>query len=89
MTLGLADEIGAQDAALEWLSREKGVPAELPVRDWKRHGLAERWGLPGAVAALARGLGFETATNGFEAIARAGQERVLDGFLVLWHPLGP
>ena len=40
--LGLVDEIGGEQAARDWLAKEKGVSASLPVQDLKLGSLYER-----------------------------------------------
>ena len=42
LTLGLVDEIGGEPQARAWLQREKGVAADLPIRDLKLGSLYER-----------------------------------------------
>ncbi len=58
LTLGLVDEIGDEVAARGWLSRERNVPENLPVRDVKPGTAYERFvgatfrGMAEAVAAV-------------------------------------
>lgn len=33
--VGLVDAIGGEDEAVDWMERERGVAADLPVREWK------------------------------------------------------
>ncbi len=42
LTLGLVDEIGGEQAARDWLAKEKGVSADLPVQDLKLGSLYQR-----------------------------------------------
>ncbi len=42
LTLGLVDEIGGEQAARDWLAKEKGVSADLPVQDLQLGSLYQR-----------------------------------------------
>ena len=42
LKLGLVDQIGSERAAREWLAKEKGVPANLPVEDLTTGGLTSK-----------------------------------------------
>ena len=88
MPLRLVDEIGTERTAREWLAKNKGVPADLRVRNWSagRIGSEFRWlEMAGGVA---RGLGFAglgavlSSTTLTDAVVRSQ----LDGLLALWHP---
>ena len=35
LPLRLVDQLGTERDAIAWLERDKGVPADLPVRDWR------------------------------------------------------
>ena len=68
---GLIDAIGGEDEALVWLEQERGVPAELPVREVSvERGLA---GWAGRLDSLARKTLFS-------------ERLTLDGLVALWHP---
>ncbi len=89
VALGLVDEIGSEQQALAWLEHERGIAKDLPVRDWRRNGLAERWGLTENAAHLVRMAGFEQIGSALEALGEVSRAQVLDGMLVLWHPSAP
>lgn len=88
--LKLVDALGGEDAARDWLAKEKGVSRDLPVRDWRprRSGLGSIPFIDAAVAAVARSLGFGTlaeriaAGEGLPGTGHLG----LDGLLAVWHP---
>jgi protease-4 len=83
--LKLVDELGDERQAVAWLERNRGVPTNLPVRDWKP--TTDRslglWTMAASGAALA-GLGEVSAR--FNAAAEALEVRRLDGLLALWQP---
>mgnify|MGYP003338135852 CR=1 FL=1 len=85
VTLGLVDQLGAEDQARAWLEQEKHLPRALPVREWRHHGFAEKWGLSG----LARAAGLDRVANFADLIAKSPETQMLDGVLVLWHPQLP
>ena len=51
--LKLADAIGGEAEAIDWLVKEKGVAKDLPVRDAQPPGAFERFGLGSSLAAAA------------------------------------
>jgi protease-4 len=86
LPLKLVDEIGGEDKAIAWLVKAKNVPADLPVRDFKR---PERRliRLPfGAVAELARSAGLTDLAAILARPARTLDASTLDGLLALWQP---
>ena len=87
--LGLVDEVGSEDQAIAWLENERGLPKGLPVRDWKRGSLAERWGLTENAAQLFKMAGLGQFGAALDALGEVSRAHVLDGMLVLWHPSVP
>ena len=86
VALGLVDEVGSEDQAIAWLEKERGITKNLPVRDWHRTGLVERWGLTENAAHILRMVGLEQLGSTLEALGEVSRAQVLDGMLVLWHP---
>ena len=82
----LADEMGNEDQVLNWLQKERQIPTDLPIEDWKKEDLAGRWGLAESAASLSRFFGFVSIANLFDVFARSEKSAVLDGALVLWQP---
>ena len=89
LELKLIDSIGDEKAALEWLEKEKGLAANLPVRDWK---LKPRFGdlpfLHLAVMTALEAVGLSSVAQRIEALStvQALERLNLDGLLALWHP---
>ena len=86
--LKLIDQLGDEKTAVAWLVAQKGVKADLPVRDYK---LAPRFG---DLTFLKTAASITLDVLGFSSIARqveqAGVDRLgLDGMLALWQPGGP
>src|SRR6202049_1599354 len=89
--LKLVDQIGDEKTAVAWLVAQKGVKADLPVRDYK---LSPRFGdltflrtaAAGTLAAFGLGaIARQVEQTGMvQAVDRLG----LDGMLALWHPAG-
>lgn len=88
LPLKLIDEIGDERAAREWLAKNKGVAADLKVRDWRtgRAGSEFRW--LGAAASLFELAGFPSLASAVsnDSVLRAAASAQLDGLLALWHP---
>lgn len=85
VTLGLVDAVGSADQARAWLEQDKRLPHNLPIRDWRPHGFAEKWGLSG----LARVAGLDRIADLADLITKSPEAHMLDGVLVLWHPQLP
>jgi protease IV len=89
--LKLVDQLGDEKTAIAWLVAQKGVKADLPVRDYK---LTPRFGdltfLRAAAAATLDALGLSAIARQIEqsGMARAVDRFGLDGMLALWHPAG-
>lgn len=86
---GLIDAIGGEEAALSWLTSEKGVEKDLPVVDWT---LAdEENGLPLAVK-MSQAVGFGIADGLFEQVGDAKRlispALTLDGLVSVWQAPG-
>jgi protease-4 len=90
LDLKLIDQIGDEDAARDWLAKEKDVSRDLPVRDWKPRS-SDFGGLPfvdSMVASVARSLGFVILAERISAGRGlpGGEQLGLDGLLAVWHP---
>jgi len=89
--LKLVDPLGDEKTAVSWLVAQKGVKADLPVRDYK---LTPRFGdltfLRTAASITLSALGMPSIARQIE---RAGSVQAvdrlgLDGMLALWQPAG-
>jgi len=89
VTLKLVDEIGNEKTAVDWLTKEKGLKPDTPVRDWD---LKSRFGdlsiLHMATAAVLDAVGLGSFARQLESwgAVRAIERLNLDGLLALWHP---
>jgi protease IV len=89
--LKLIDQLGDEKTAIAWLVAQKGVKADLPVRDYK---LSPRFGdltfLRTAAAVTFDALGLSALARQIEqsGMAQAVDRFGLDGMLALWHPAG-
>jgi protease-4 len=83
--LKLVDELGGERDAIAWMEREKGVPANLPVRDWEPRGDRDfslfTWAAVGADL-----IGFDTIADRLRRVAASASISQLDGLLAVWHP---
>ena len=78
--LKLADSIGGEREAIEWLQKEKGVAKDLPVRDWKPEAGIAGFRLTSLAADAA-------AAAGWPSIAGAlrSHEFEADGLMSIWR----
>jgi len=89
--LKLIDQLGDEKTAVAWLVAQKGVKADLPIRDYK---LSPRFGdltfLRTAAAVTFDALGLSAIARQIEqtGMARAADRLSLEGMLALWHPAG-
>jgi len=87
--LKLVDELGNEKTAVDWLTKEKGLKPDTPVRDWD---LKSRFGDLGflhmATAAVLDAVGLGSFARQLESwgSVRAIERLNLDGLLALWHP---
>jgi protease-4 len=89
IALKLIDEIGNEQAAVDWLAKEKDVDPKIPVRDWR---LQPRLGdlsfLHLGVTSVLEAVGLSALARRIEDMgAVQAMDRLnLDGLLALWHP---
>jgi protease-4 len=89
--LKLIDQLGDEKTAVAWLVAQKGVKADLPVRDFK---LTPRFGdlsfLRAAAAVTFDALGLSAIARQIEqtGMAQAADRLSLEGMLALWQPAG-
>jgi protease-4 len=89
--LKLIDQLGDEKTAVAWLVAQKGIKADLPVRDYK---LTPRFGdltfLRTAVAFTFDALGLSAVARqiGQTGVTQAADRLGLEGMLALWHPAG-
>ena len=88
LPLKLIDEIGDERTAREWLAKNKSVPTDLTVRDWRVRTAGSEFRWLSAFAALAEYAGFSNlaAAISNDSVLRAAASAQLDGLLALWHP---
>jgi protease-4 len=87
--LKLVDALGNEKTAIDWLAKEKGIDAKLPVRDWElKSRLSQLSFLHLGAAAVLDAVGLVSLARRIEdAGTFQALERVnLDGLLALWHP---
>jgi len=86
LDLKLIDAIGNEQDAIAWLVANKGVPKDLPVRDWEKPSESRYFGMARAIAAdLADGLGLGPAADLIRPTA-GSDLAALDGLVSVWHP---
>jgi protease-4 len=89
IVLKLADEIGREQEAIDWLEKTNKIDPKTPVRDWRLHPrFSELSFLHLAVSRMLDGLGLGSLAHEFEisGALQAAEKLNLDGLLMLWHP---
>jgi len=87
--LKLADEIGREREAIEWLAKTSNIDPKLPVRDWRlRPRFSELSFLHMGVAKMMDMAGLGSLARQLESAGalQTIDELNLDGLLALWHP---
>lgn len=83
LSLKMIDEIGAEREAIAWLEKNRNVPANLPIRDWRRSSSRSDLGLVEAVVSVF----WHNSEASFIARALRESERLaLDGLVAIWQP---
>jgi protease-4 len=81
----LVDEIGGEDAAVNWLATVKKIPKGTQIIDWQtEQGFGEGLGFS-ALKGFLRFLGLEGLARGLDRAMNGGSVQ-LDGLLSVWHP---
>jgi protease-4 len=83
LPLRLVDQLGSERDAIGWLEREKGVPANLPVNDWKPRG-SSSFSLWSAASVAAAILGLDDVAAALRSAESSTAK--LDGLLAVWQP---
>ncbi|MDX5366237.1 MAG: signal peptide peptidase SppA [Alphaproteobacteria bacterium] len=80
---GLVDALGGEEVAIDWLSSEHGIDAELPVNDWQP-------GYPGSgfsgFLGRAAGEAALVTIDGLSGKTQRAKRLTLDGLTSLWQP---
>jgi protease IV len=87
--LKLADEIGREQEAIDWLAKYNNIDPKTPVRDWRLHPRFSDYSfLHLSVATLLDIVGLDSVARRLETSGalRAVENLNLDGLLALWHP---
>lgn len=88
LPMHMIDQIGDEDAAREWLAKNKNVSKDLPIRDWQVQKLSSSFRWLSALSWAAQELGLSTVASflSSNAAANFGTAPQLDGLLALWQP---
>lgn len=77
----LIDELGGEEKAVEWMKKEKKLPEDIAIEDWKVP--AEDRGLLGLGLKITSGV---LTGMGLPDLTKEAQFQKLDGLLSVWHP---
>jgi protease-4 len=81
--LKLIDDVGEESVAIDWLEKERGVAANLPVRDWKpKKDEFDLFSMSSLAEGITRGI---LSATGLDETIRSW--RTLDGLQSVWHPV--
>lgn len=84
--LRLADRLGGEREAIDWLEQEKKVPKDLPIRDWKlSQGTLQKLGFPRGSAVLLEAIGLDGLARLVERGTSLVEARMLDGLVSIWQ----
>jgi protease-4 len=89
LALKLIDSLGSEEAAVDWLAKQKNIDPKTPIRDFR---MTPRFGdlpfLHVAMVKLFDAVGLTALARRFEdwGTMQAIERLNLDGLLALWHP---
>jgi len=89
VSLKLADEIGREQDAIDWLAKSSDIDPKTPVRDWRLYPTFSQLSLLHlGVAKVLDIWGFGSLARDLEmsGALQAAEKLNLDGLLMLWHP---
>ncbi len=89
ISLKLADEIGREQEAIDWLAKSNNIDPKTPVRDWRLHPRFSQLSfLHLGVAKVLDTLGLASLASELELTGalQTAEKLNLDGLLMLWHP---
>jgi protease-4 len=87
LALRLVDQLGNEKTAVAWLTTEKGLKADTPVRDWQlKPRFSDLSVLHLAAAMVLDAVGLNSLAQRIEGSVLAIERLNLDGLLALWHP---
>ena len=87
--LKLADEIGSEQEAIDWLAKTNNIDPKTPVRDWRLHPrFSDLSFLHMSTVVALEALGFSGLAREIDSSGtlQAVEKLKLDGMLALWHP---
>jgi protease IV len=89
ISLKLADEIGREQEAIDWLAKSSNIDPKTPVHDWRLHPRFSQLSfLHLGVTKVLDLLGLDSLARefGLSGALRTAEKLNLDGLLMLWHP---
>ena len=85
LPLKLADAIGGEREAIQWLEREKGVAKNLPVRDWRVNAGFAGFKFTSLAAAAADAIGLDSIARALRRGEWASESGPVDGLVSVWQ----
>ena len=85
LPLKLADAIGGEREAIQWLESEKGVAKDLPVRDWRADTGLGGFKLTSLAAGAADVFGLPSIASALRRSEWAGEGGPVDGLVSIWQ----
>ncbi len=85
LPLKLADAIGGESEAIQWLESEKGVARNLPVRDWRVNRGFAGFKLTSLAAMAADAFGLPAIAGALRRGEWAGEVAPVDGLVSVWQ----
>ncbi len=85
LPLKLADAIGGEREAIQWLEAEKGVAKDLPVRDWRVDAGFTGFKFTSLAAAAADAIGLGSIAGALRRGEWASESGPVDGLVSVWQ----
>ncbi len=88
LPLKLVDELGGEMEAKRWLQREKKLPENLNIEDWKRSDSSKSFNFLRNLAKLSQASGLESLSKVLSVISGNIEQNQQTGLMVVWSPAG-
>jgi protease IV len=89
LALKLVDAVGNEQDGIDWMVKNRAIPKDLPVKDWRRETGPGRFSIWRGMAWLAQAAGLSAFLPALGQAQDTAQALRQGGLMALWIPLAP